>query len=559
MAAVGSGEPVELDYRKLFEATPALYLVLDPGLRIVAVTDAYLQATMTKREQIVGRDLFEVFPDNPDDPGADGVSNLRASLQRVSQSCATDTMAVQKYDIRRPEEDGGGFEVRWWSPVNSPVLDRHGRLAYIVHRVEDVTEFVRLTERRSEQEALTTELRERTEKMEAEILRRAAELQLTNEQLRAAGDAKNDFLSRMSHELRTPLAAIMGFNELLSLAELSDQQRQWVGMTLKAGEHLLELINEVLDLARIESGHTTISLEPVALRAVLGEAVELMEPLADDRAIELHMPELPAGSGYVMADNQRLKQVLINLLSNAVKYNRDGGEVRISVESAGDDRVRVAVSDEGHGIPPQELDKLFVPFERLQAGATDVQGTGLGLALSRALCEAMEGEIGVQSAPGQGSSFWLTLRRSEPSAVREATAREEASPVKRVYTRSKTLLYIEDTVANVRLVEAILELRPQVKLIPAIQGRLGLSLAQEHLPDLILLDLHLPDMGGEEVLRLLREDERTQDIPVVILTADATNRQLDRLLADGAHAYLTKPIGVRRFLEVADELLAEEA
>jgi len=328
-------------------------------------------------------------------------------------------------------------------------------------------------------------------------------------------------------------------------------------MALKAGEHLLGLINEVLDLARIESGHTTISLEPVALRSALREAVELMRPLAEDRGIAIDMPELPAGNGYVMADNQRLKQVLINLLSNAIKYNREGASVAISVEPADEDIVRVAVTDEGQGIPPQELDRLFVPFERLQAGSTDVQGTGLGLALSRALCEAMEGEIGVQSTPGVGSTFWLTLRRGEPSAVRAAAVRDEAPPVERVYREHKTLLYIEDTVANVRLVEAILELRPQIKLLPAIQGRLGLRLAQEHLPDLILLDLHLPDLGGEEVLRLLREDNRTRGIPVVILTADATNRQLERLLADGAHAYLTKPIGVRRLLDVIDELFVE--
>lgn len=403
---------------------------------------------MTRREEILGRDIFDVFPDNPDDPAATGVSNLRASLERVRKHSVPDMMAVQKYDIRRPAEEGGGFEARYWSPVNSPVLDERKQLVYIIHRVEDVTEFVRLKERGSEQEAVTSELRERTEKMEAEILRRSSELQLANKELRAASEAKNEFLSRMSHELRTPLTAILGFGELLSLADVAEQQRRQVSMMVKAGEHLLSLVDEVLDLSRVESGQLSISLEPVALRELLDDALELMRPLADAHRVVVHPPTTLDGSGYVFADKQRLKQVLINLISNGIKYNQEGGEVRIVVNSTRPDRVRIDVEDTGQGIDPASLGELFVPFERLDAAASGVEGTGLGLALSRTLVEAMGGSVGVTSIPGEGSTFSVELSRGEPAAVLESPSEESSLLAVRSYSTERRLLYIEDTVAS---------------------------------------------------------------------------------------------------------------
>jgi signal transduction histidine kinase/ActR/RegA family two-component response regulator len=548
----------EPDFRALFEATPGLYLVLDPEFRIVAVSDAYLAATMTRREEIVGRDIFDVFPDNPDDPAATGVANLRASLERVRQHRAPDTMAVQKYDIRRPAEEGGGFEVRYWSPVNCPVLDGHRQLAYIIHRVEDVTEFVRLKERGSEQEAITAELRERAEKMEAEVFRRSIELHEANKELRKANEAKNEFLSRMSHELRTPLAAIMGFSELLTLSDLGEEKQRWVSQVFKASEHLRSLIDEVLDLSRIESGQLSVSPEAVPLMPLIEEALELMRPVAKSHAVVIHPPAQVAGSDYVFADKQRLKQVLINLLSNAIKYNHALGEVQIAIDDVGTDRVRISVQDTGDGIDDESLAKLFVPFERLNAAASSVEGIGLGLALSRTLIEAMDGSIGVASTPAVGSTFWVELGRGEPAAVATTTNGEErALLTERAYATAKRLLYIEDTIANIRLIEEIVRSRPSIRLIPAMMGQLGLELAREHQPDLILLDLHLPDLNGEEVLAQLRADERTREIPVVILSADATRRQLAPLLAAGARDYLTKPIGIRRLVEVVDESLGE--
>jgi signal transduction histidine kinase/ActR/RegA family two-component response regulator len=532
------GEP---DFRALFEAAPDLYLVLDPDLQIVAASAAYLNATMTRQEEIVGRGIFEVFPDNPDDPAATGVRNLSASLDRVRRQRVADSMAVQKYDIQRPEEEGGGFEERYWSPKNTPVLDDLGELAYIVHRVEDVTEFVRLSERGTEQEA--------------EIFLRGQELQRLNTELERANQAKNEFLSRMSHELRTPLAAIMGFSELFALADLDEQKREWAATIVRAGKHLLQLVDEVLDISRVEAGELRLSLEPVAVKPLLDEAIELIQPLAEGRRVVIHPPEIADGSGYVRADSQRLKQVMLNLLSNAVKYNREGGEVQVSVDAVDSGRTRIAVADTGLGIDPESLAKLFTPFERLGAGA-DVQGTGLGLALSRSLVEAMDGTLDVESTPGEGSTFTVELGRGEPAAVAAAEDEERELIAERVYDGERRLLYIEDTLANVRLVEEILQSRPSVRILPAGMGRLGLELAAEHQPDLILLDLHLPDIGGEQVLARLKEDERTRDIPVVVLSADATDRTRGPLLEDGARAYLTKPIGVGDLLDVVDTHIA---
>jgi signal transduction histidine kinase/ActR/RegA family two-component response regulator len=536
--ASGTREP---NFRALFEAAPGLYLVLDPDLRIVAVSDAYLNATMTRREEIMGRGIFDAFPDNPEDPEATGVRNLSASLERVRRQRVSDTMAVQKYDIQRPAEEGGGFEERYWSPKNTPVLDEAGELSYIIHRVEDVTEFVRLSERGTEQEA--------------EIFLRGQELQRLNEELEGANQAKNEFLSRMSHELRTPLAAIMGFSELLALADLDEKKREWTGTILRAGNHLLQLVDEVLDISRIEAGQLSLSLEPVEIRSLLEDAIELIQPMADGRGVVLRAPEMSNRSGYVRADSQRLKQVLINLLSNAVKYNREGGEVRVSVEAAGSDRMRIAVVDTGRGIAPDSLAKLFTPFERLDCGP-DVQGTGLGLAVSRSLVSAMGGSIEVESKAGEGSTFTVDLARGEPVAVAATDGDEQELVSERRYDGERRVLYIEDTVANINLIEEILQSRPSVKLLPAGMGQLGLDLAAEHRPDLILLDLHLPDIGGKEVLTRLRADQRTRDIPVVILSADATERSREPLLENGARAYLTKPIGVRQLLGVVDEHIA---
>jgi PAS domain S-box-containing protein len=369
--------------------------------------------------------------------------------------------------------------------------------------------------------------------------------------------AKSEFLSRMSHELRTPLNAILGFAQLLEMDHLDPGQVESVQQILKGGKHLLDLINEVLDISRIEAGRLSLSPEPIRVTEVLGEALDLVRPIAAERSIRLEGAVPEAGHFHVLADRQRLKQVLLNLLANAVKYNREGGSVWVFCEEAGEDLLRISVKDTGRGIRPEDIERLFAPFDRLGAEQTEVQGTGLGLALSKRLIEALGGTIDVESAPGEGSTFSVELPLVEPPAVQFERMDEVDLAPASVLGEAATLLYVEDNLSNLRLIERILESRPQVKLLSAMQGRLGLDLARQHRPDLILLDLHLPDMSGEEVLHQLREDPRTDDIAVVVISADATPGQVSRLIAAGALTYLTKPLDVRRFLEVIDETLRE--
>jgi signal transduction histidine kinase/CheY-like chemotaxis protein len=547
-----------LDFRSLFESAPGLYLVLDPELVIVAVSDAYLRATMTRREDILGRGLFEVFPDNPDDPQATGVGNLRGSLDRVRRERVADTMAVQQYDIRRPESEGGGFEVRYWSPLNTPVFGVDGDLAYIIHRVEDVTGFVRLKQLETAQQQRTADLQQDNARKEAEILQRSRELQDANRRLRAADQAKSDYLPRMSHELRTPLNAILGFAQLLELDELHDGQRDSVNHILSAARHLLALINEVLDIAAIEAGRLPLSLEPVSVADVVAEAVSLIRPLADQHGILLVGPTT-ACAEHVLGDRQRLKQILLNLLSNAVKYNRQTGSVRLACEQAAAERLRITVTDTGPGITPETLDRLFVPFERLGSEQTTIEGTGLGLPLSQRLAEAMGGTLQVTTTVGQGSSFWVELPLAKDPVQR--LERAEPLPSQDQPQRDRptlTVLYIEDNVSNLELVERILARRPGVTLISAMRPQLGLDLAAEHHPDLVLLDLHLPDVPGEEVLRRLRAEPKTAGIPVVILSADARPSLISRLLDQGARAFLTKPLDVGQLLVLLESIADEQ-
>jgi PAS domain S-box-containing protein len=366
-----------------------------------------------------------------------------------------------------------------------------------------------------------------------------------------ASTAKSEFLSRMSHELRTPLNSVLGFAQLLDMDNLPDEQGQAVGHILRAGRHLLNLIDEVLDIARIESGHLDLSVEPVLVLDVLGEAVDLARTLADERdiAIVVDRSSCPSGT-YVLADRRRLLQVLVNLMSNAVKYNHRDGSVGVSVTQSDDQRASIAVTDTGSGIRATDIDRLFDPFDRLGAEEGSVEGTGMGLTLSKHLVERMGGEIAVHSEPAVGSTFTVVLPISaapqtlEPDIV---TTRHPSIP-----DVPLRILHVEDNLANLELVEQILGRHRHVDLVSAKYGRVALEEARRFRPDVILLDLHLPDMSGIDVLDRLEADPATMEIPVIVVSADATATRLDRLRARGVAAYLTKPIDVRELLRVIE-------
>jgi PAS domain S-box-containing protein len=408
-----------------------------------------------------------------------------------------------------------------------------------------------------------------------------------------ASQAKARFLSMMSHELRTPMNAILGFAQLLKMEnKLDAQQDESIDYILDAGKHLLGLINEVLDIARIEAGELDIRFAPLLALDAMAEAFNLAQPLAAGAGIELHMQTGPYDARYVQADRGRVRQVLLNLLANAIKYNRPGGSVtlgcervldenpqgpgedlgsegsrnqRLSGEASRSDllhgeRLRFVVSDTGPGIAPHDIEKLFEPFERLGREGGAIEGTGLGLSVCKRLVEAMHGHIGVHSIEAEGSRFWVELPVA-PHEDETGTSRvldEAGRDGDEAHEATTGLLYVEDNAGNLRLMQHILAHRPGVHLLAATSGAAGLEMAQANHPDLILLDVQLPDMAGNVVLDHLRSDQRTHDIPVVMLSADATPAQITRLLEQGAHDYLTKPIEVEKFLLVLDALLEEK-
>jgi CheY-like chemotaxis protein len=357
----------------------------------------------------------------------------------------------------------------------------------------------------------------------------------------------------MSHELRTPLNAILGFGQLIE-RQSDSTQRHRVGYILNAGRHLLNLINEVLDISRIEAGKMQLSLEPVRLADAVAEAADLLRPLAAGRQISVSVADDLDGDCFVRGDRQRLKQVLLNLVTNAINYTPAGGRVDIFYAHTGEDAVRLSVRDSGRGIAADKLSRIFTPFDRLGAEDSEVEGTGLGLALCHRLVTAMEGIIGVHSIVGDGSTFWFELPATEsPLNCIPQAAAGAADPPPQPNDDRRRILYVEDNLSNVALIEQALADRTEVELMTAMQGRLGYDLAVQHSPDLILLDLHLPDLPGWEVLRKLRQHPATHHIPVVIISADATKRQIDRLLAAGARSYLPKPIDLKEFYRAIDE------
>jgi PAS domain S-box-containing protein len=493
-------------FRGLLESAPDAIVIVDGDAQIVLVNGQAEKLFGYGRDELVGKPVETLLPERV---------HTRHVLHRTGYIAEPATRPMGAgLELLARRKDGTEFPVDIsLSPHTSP----DGPL--VMSAIRDVTE-----QKRAAWE---------TERLAAEAAR--------------ANAAKSEFLSRMSHELRTPLNSILGFSQVLELDELTPVQRSNVGYIVRAGRHLLSLINEILDMAQIEAGRLDLSVEPVAVELVASEALELVAPLASERGVAIGTRP-PERALYVLADQQRLLQVLINLLGNAVKYSPAGAEAVISWGGEGE-RAHIEVRDSGPGIPAEELDRIFAPFERLEADAHS-EGTGLGLALARSLVEAMGGSVAVASIVGEGSVFSIELVR----ALDEDVAKAPVKPFVPTDSTERTVLHIEDNLVGQRLVERILRRLPGVEFLSAAQGVLGVELARRYRPDVVLLDLHLPDLSGDEVLRRLRSYDETREIPVIVVSADTSREMADRLVRDGARAYLTKPIDADVLLTIVDEV-----
>lgn len=448
-------------------------------------------------------------------------------------------------------------ELYWENISITPIQDETGIINNFLAVKQDITD-----QKKYEEEIISL-----NQNLEQRINERTKELEIINEELEIARNqadsanlAKSEFLSRMSHELRTPLNSILGFAQLLELTELNVSQKKKLKYILKGGNHLLQLINEVLEIAKIEAGKISISLEQIELISTIEDVVESVRPFASNRAIKISFEKKYIKECYVLADLQRLKQILINLLNNAIKYNRESGNVHISLDKTTDENgtkhIQISIQDDGIGISKENLPKLFKPFERAGNDNSSIEGTGLGLSVVEKLTKLMGGKVGVSSDIGIGSTFWIEVPYLDAVKEKVAIPAQESENTQRDYYSKGKLLLIEDNISNVELIKELLRsLKPDSELITTMYGLECLPLAKLNEPSLILLDLNLPDVFGAKVLEMLKSDSKTRNIPVIILSADATTKQIDEMLKKGADRYLTKPLNLVDMIGIFDSYL----
>jgi PAS domain S-box-containing protein len=504
--------------RSLIESNIDAIMTTDPQGIITDVNKQMEALTGCTRDELIGAPFKNYFTD-PD--------RAEASIKQ-----ALTEGKVTNYELTARSRDGKETVVSYNATT---FYDRDRKLQGVFAAARDVTESKRL---------------------DRVLQERNVELQSAKVLAEKANLAKSDFLSSMSHELRSPLNAILGFAQLMESESPAPtpSQKESIAQIQQAGWHLLNLINEILDLAKIESGKLSLSLESVSLAEVMLECQGMIEGQAQKRGIKMTFHRFDA-SCFVHADRTRLKQILVNFLSNAIKYNREWGTVEVTISAPSQERIRVSIEDTGAGLTPEKLGQLFQPFNRLGQEAGGEEGTGIGLVVAKQLIELMGGVIGVESAVGVGSVFWFELMAAaDPQlAVRSDEARTPVqTPVQaQVPTggRVRILLYVEDNPANLKLVEQIVARRPDLRLLTAVTGNQGIEIARESHPEVILMDINLPDIGGIEVLGILRKDPATAHIPVVAISANAMPHDIEKGMQAGFFRYLTKPIKVNEFMD----------
>jgi PAS domain S-box-containing protein len=508
--------------RSLIESNIDAIMTTDPAGIITDVNKQMEALTGCTRDELIGAPFKDYYTDP---------ERAKAGIKQVLRE-----KKITNYELTACSRDGKTTVVSYNATT---FYDRDRKLQGVFAAARDVTERKLLDQAMQEQN------------VELKRARGAAE---------RANLAKSDFLSSMSHELRSPLNAILGFAQLISSDSPAPtpSQAASIDQILHAGWYLLQLINEILDLAQIESGRMALSLEPTSLAEVMFECQAMIEPQAQKRGIRMTFPQfdLPC---FVSADRTRLKQVLINLISNAIKYNQTNGTVVVEVDGGGSTakRTRVSVRDTGAGLPPDMLVQLFQPFNRLGRERSTEEGTGIGLVMSKRLVELMGGEIGVDSTVGSGSVFWFELNSAAAPQLAVDGARPTADPQAHSQHGAplRTLLYVEDNPANLMLIEQLIKRRPDMRLLSARDGNLGIQLARANQPEVILMDINLPGISGIEALRILRDDPVTAHIPVVALSANAMPRDVEKGLQAGFFRYLTKPIKVNEFMQTLDVAL----
>jgi len=550
---------MSINYRAIVHGLPSLVVILDVELTIVDVSDAYNRATMTRREEMVGKPIFEVFPDNPGDAEADGVNNLHASLRRVLKSAAPDTMAVQRYDIRKSAEDGGGFEERYWTVINSPILADDGELCYIIHTAEDVTEFIRLKRRGLEQHRSNEELSEQVAVMEANIFERSREVAAASallkesnqalEHARASAEsanlAKSAFLATMSHEIRTPMNGVLGMANLLRRTSLSEKQLGYLDKIQASGQHLLSIINDVLDFSKIEAGKIQLASDDFRLADLLRETWGLIGERAEAKGLE-QKTRCDQPDVIVRGDRVRLEQALLNFLGNAVKFTEKGSitlDCGVVAKTETDFLVRFEVIDTGIGMTAEQQGRIFNAFEQADSSTSrKYQGTGLGLAITRRIAQLMGGEAGVTSRPEHGSTFWMTCRLAKGQEAIPTTSplAEDAEAILVREYRGRKILVVDDEPINRTVAGYLLE---DIGLVVemAENGKQALSKVQNRHYDIVLMDMQMPEMDGLRATEAIRAIPGQESLVIIAMTANAFDDDRVRCLAAGMNDYISKP------------------